>query len=166
MLPTRLFYGKHYHSVDSKGRVAIPSAFRRKIAPESEDTVILHVRSNGAIRCHPAADWHAFWDAALPEITRYQEDSDDARGLLGEVEEVRLDGQGRILIPRVMIEEAGIGTDVVVAGAGEFFDIWDRQLFDEYRRKNAEPRRLAMAAVERRMLEQRARRSQTATDVS
>ncbi len=166
MLPTHLFYGKHHHSVDSKGRVAIPSGFRRKIGPESDDTVILHVRANGAIRCHPAADWTSFWEAALPEITRYQEDSDDARGLLGDVEEVKLDGQGRVLIPRMMTEEAGIGTDVVIAGAGEFFEIWDRQRHQEYRSKNAEPRRKAMAEAERRMRERRAARSQAATDVS
>lgn len=162
-----LFYGKHYHSVDSKGRVAIPSAFRRKLGPEPGESLILHARPDGAIRVHPAADWTEFWDAALPGITRYQEDSDDARRLLGEVEEVTTDRQGRILIPRPMLEEAGISDQVVFAGAGEYFEVWDPERYREDRSRNADKRRKALAEAEQRIRERRsARASAGGADVS
>ncbi|MFO7675885.1 MAG: hypothetical protein R6X12_06190 [bacterium] len=150
-----IFFGRHYHSVDSKGRAAIPSAFRRKLGPDSGETLILHARPDGAIRVHPSADWADFWGAALPEITRYQDDSDAARRLLGEVEEVGLDRQGRVLIPRPMLEEAGINGEVVFAGAGEYFEIWDPGRYQEDRRRNADKRREALAEAERRAREAR-----------
>jgi MraZ protein len=148
------FFGRHYHSVDSKGRVAVPSAFRRKLGPESGEVLILHARPDGAIRVHPAADWADFWVAALPAITRYQDDSDDARRLLGEVEEVSLDRQGRVLIPRPMLDEAGIRDQTVFTGAGEYFEIWDPERYREDRRRNAEKRRAALAEAELRIREQ------------
>lgn len=146
-----LFFGRHFHSVDSKGRVAIPSSFRRKLGPEPGEVLILHPRPDGAIRVHPAADWTEYWEAALPGITRYQDDSDDARRLLGEVEEVALDRQGRILIPRPMLEEAGITDQVLFSGAGEYFEIWNPERYREDKRRNAEKRRQALAEAERRM---------------
>ena len=150
-----LFYGKHYHSVDSKGRVAIPSSFRRKLGQEPGDTLILHARPDGAIRVHPAADWMEFWEAALPGITRYQDDSDDARRLLGEVEEVTVDRQGRVLVPRPMLEEAGISDQVVFSGAGEYFEVWDIDRYKRNRVENAGKRRDALAEAEKRYREMR-----------
>ncbi|MFO7638410.1 MAG: division/cell wall cluster transcriptional repressor MraZ [bacterium] len=154
------FFGRHYHSVDSKGRVAIPFSFRRKLGPEPGEMLILHARPDGAIRVHPAADWTEFWEAALPGITRYQDDSDDARRLLGEVEEVALDRQGRVLIPRPMLDEAGISDQVVFSGAGEFFEIWNPERYREDQRRNAEKRRHAIAEAERRVKERTAQRGQ------
>lgn len=115
--------------------------------------LILHARPDGAIRVHPSADWMEFWEAALPGITRYQDDSDDARRLLGEVEEVAVDRQGRILIPKPMMEEAGISGQVVFSGAGEYFEVWDVDRHRSNRSQNSGKRREALAAAERRYRE-------------
>ena len=81
-----LFFGKHRHSVDSKGRVAIPHAFRGRLSPESEGKIILEPGSDGAISAHPSSEFSKFWDAALPVMTRYQDDSADALRHLAEIE--------------------------------------------------------------------------------
>ncbi|MCX7785932.1 MAG: division/cell wall cluster transcriptional repressor MraZ, partial [candidate division WOR-3 bacterium] len=55
--------------------------------------------------------------------------------LEGNVEFVKLDDQGRILIPSRYLKYANIsGGEVVIAGVGNYFEIWNPQIFEEYRK--------------------------------
>ena len=108
-----MFMGQYDHTVDDKGRVAIPARFRDRFA----DGLVV---TRGLERClliYTAADWAALAEriATLP-LTQ-----SDARAftrfLFSGAMDVQLDRQGRVVIPGYLREYAGIREDVVIAGA-------------------------------------------------
>jgi MraZ protein len=122
-----MFMGQYDHTVDDKGRVALPSRFRDRLA---EGLVV----TRGLERCllvYTAADWSVLAEriATLP-LTQ-----SDARAftrfLFSGAMDAQLDRQGRVVIPSYLREYAGIREDVVIAGANTRLEIWDREAWTQ-----------------------------------
>ena len=58
------------------------------------------------------------------------------RIIYGNATEVQPDKQGRILLPQYLKEHAKIQKDIVVIGARDYAEIWDRQAYEEYEKTN------------------------------
>lgn len=115
-----MFLGRYAHSLDSKGRLAIPARFREALA---EGLVL----TRGIDRClslYPMAAWRPLAEkvGALP-IT-----DPDARNLrrlfFAEASDLALDGQGRILVPPELRRYAGLERDALVVGMDTNLEIW------------------------------------------
>jgi len=119
-----IFLDEYRHSVDSKGRVAVPNSYRKRLPPESEGKFVLSKGRDRTIEVHPLSEWRAFWDRTLRKLPRFQLRAKRIRRQLARASEVVVDDQGRVLIPKHLREHAGIESDVVIAGAGEYFEIW------------------------------------------
>ena len=46
--------------------------------------------------------------------------------------DTELDAAGRVMVPAFLLEHAGLGKEVVVAGSGDALEIWDRTTWAEY----------------------------------
>lgn len=115
-----MFVGRFEHSLDDKGRVVLPSAFRA------------HLADKGFISqlddCLGVWTEEGFADMAnrLTEKIRVGEASQEAmRAFAANAHEVRPDSQGRITIPQRLRDFAHLERDVVVIGALQRIEIWD-----------------------------------------
>ena len=117
-----LFMGEFNHTVDTKGRLIIPTRFRESLGEEFVVTKGL----DGCLFVYPQSAWEEFEEKlrALP-LTRK-----DARTLVrffvAGATSVELDKQGRILIPATLREFAGLDKDVVLAGVTNRVEIWSK----------------------------------------
>lgn len=126
-----MFIGEFAHSVDEKGRVAIPAKFRGKI-------------SNGAIvtrgldKClfiFTKKDWEIL-ASKLMELPLAQSNSRAfVRLMLSGAIDVKLDSQGRVLVPDYLRKYAGMGKNAKVIGVYNRMEIWDEKVWDQYRKK-------------------------------
>jgi MraZ protein len=126
-----MFLGKYRHSVDAKGRLAIPARFREQLPSGS----VVTIGPDGALRIYPPAEWAQVMGALrLSEATSPTERA-LVRRLFAEASEVEFDAQGRVLIPASLREAAGIKGAAVVSGANNLVEIWSeprwRQLEEE-----------------------------------
>lgn len=115
-----MFTGEYRHSVDSKGRVAIPARFRLQL--EEGAVVVRWVDGCAAIFPRAAFDSLASKVSVLPlgdEKARAV-----SRFLSSSAFEVERDSQGRIVLPAAIRAWAGLDTDAVVVGAWEHVEIW------------------------------------------
>lgn len=125
-----MFLGRFVHNIDSKGRVAIPAAFRADLAADDSGTPHL-VAMEHCLALFPAKGWNAF-AARLERI-----DPLDRGGALlklfyfGGSTPAEPDGQGRILIPPDLRERARLGREVSIAGLNDHIEIWDNARFVE-----------------------------------
>jgi MraZ protein len=106
--------------MDAKGRLAIPARFRDELA----DGVVVTRGFDGCLLVYPAATW-----VPLAErVSALSMGDPDARllrrMLFANAVYVQLDGQGRILIPAELREQAGIERDAVVVGMHAFVEVW------------------------------------------
>lgn len=127
-----LFVGDYVHAVDAKNRVAIPSIFRRSFPTGTEDRIVLLRGANGCVEGHVRPEWRVHV-TRLRNLDLYNDQDLVLRRLwLPGATEVELDAQGRVLLPKRLIELSGIGSEARFVGLGPFFEIWNPQRFDEY----------------------------------
>ncbi len=132
-----LFVGDHIHAVDTKNRVAIPSSFRRSFPTGTEDKLVLLRGANECIEGHVRPEWRQHV-TRLRNLNLYNPQDLMLRRLwLPGATEVDLDVQGRALLPKRLIEVAGIKGAARFIGLGPFFEIWNPERFDEYVLQNS-----------------------------
>ena len=136
-----MFTGEYRHTVDDKGRIAVPAKFRAQLDAGAvvsrwmEDCLALHTR----------AGWEDLADkvASLP-ITD-QASRLFQRFIFANAAEVDLDRQGRILLPAFLREAVHLGGDAVVIGTRDHAEIWAPAVWDGYRTALDDPQELAKA---------------------
>ncbi|MGO8948165.1 MAG: division/cell wall cluster transcriptional repressor MraZ [Ktedonobacterales bacterium] len=123
-----MFLGEYLHSLDSKGRIAIPARFRSKI----ERGAVLTRGIDACLYIYPMEIWEQKareLDAAdiNPRQRRLIE-----RRFFGMALEVELDSQGRIVIPARFRQYAGLGSEATVIGTRDRFEIWSTANWQAY----------------------------------
>ena len=111
-----MFRGSFEHTVDSKGRVSVPSRFREIIAERYEGKLVLTMDFDKCITVYPLEEWERFEEKVrqLPQMQK--EVKDFMRTVFSTATECELDKQGRILIPPALRAGAGISKSVMVVG--------------------------------------------------
>ncbi len=127
-----MYFGRYKHKVDSKGRVQIPVTLRRADDDKIYDKFTLVRGVGGCISVFTRDEFERFVDAIIPEDMGMSDVIDFQRLFYSRTHEVELDNQGRILLPRLLREEAGIDSSALFLGAGKWFEIWNRDRFEEY----------------------------------
>jgi MraZ protein len=124
-----MFRGRSRHTLDPKGRLAIPTRFKDALLPEDDGCLIV---TNG-IECLLAFgrySWNAVEEQAskLPPFDRRA--NAYLRYFISGAAECRIK-QGRITIHPDLRERAGLNKEVVLVGQLKRFEIWDREKWDE-----------------------------------
>jgi MraZ protein len=136
-----VFTGEYRHSVDEKGRIAVPIKFRTRLDPGSMVSGWL----DDCLAIHTKASWDELSAkiGALPltdaTARRFQ------RFVFSNAIEVELDRQGRILLPAYLRASVGLGNEAVVVGSRDHAEIWAPDRWDDYRRALQDPQELARA---------------------
>ena len=127
-----MFKGQFTYSLDSKGRVSIPSKLRKFISSEANDTIVM---TKGTVKCidiYPLDEWQKF-EARLDNLNTFlPKDSRFIRILLQNASEDTLDSQSRILIPQHLLEYAKIEKEVLILGVHKKIEFWNPKIYAEY----------------------------------
>ena len=124
-----MFIGEYNHSVDAKGRMAIPAKFRKKLKGGAVVTKGL----DNCLVVYPKQEWDELAKklAALP-ISKANTRA-FSRLMLAGAMDVDVDTQGRIMIPEYLRTYAGMSKKVVVAGLFNRMEVWDDKKWQTYR---------------------------------
>ncbi|MBX3473621.1 MAG: hypothetical protein KF754_04500 [Planctomycetes bacterium] len=130
------YFGSATSSMDAKNRINIPAKFRSRFPAATDGKVLLYVMPGPDFRHLEVFDLEG-GERRIEELTG-GEGLPDAQQrhrqyLLSLVEQVELDAQGRILLPKVHVEYAKLKGEVIVSGAGDHLQICDP---DEARNEN------------------------------
>ena len=126
-----MFKSQYNHTVDTKGRLIIPSKFREILGEQ----FVVTKGMDGCLFAFSNDDWKVFEEKlkALPITNKNARKF--ARFFLAGSAEVELDKQGRILLPQHLREFGEIDKDVVLVGVGSRIEIWDR---DKWNAENSD----------------------------
>ncbi|NBB73923.1 MAG: division/cell wall cluster transcriptional repressor MraZ [Bacteroidetes bacterium] len=126
------FKGQAEYSVDSKGRVAIPAKMRSAMSPEAKSTFTITRGMEKCIALYPMDRWSEM-EKEIEELNMYKS---KARGFVRRIlmwaDEVSLDGQGRITIPKSLVKFGNLSDRALILGAFDRLEIWDPDTFDHY----------------------------------
>ena len=118
-----MFMSEYNHTVDTKGRLIVPSKFREQLG----DEFVVTKGMDGCLFVYANDDWSDFEQklTSLPLINK--EARKFARFFLAGAAQVEVDKQGRILLPANLRQFAGLEKDVVLVGVGSRIEIWSRE---------------------------------------
>lgn len=121
-----MFRGDFSLSMDSKGRMAVPSRYRERLLDACGGKLVVTISLlERCLAVYPAPDWQRIEEKlrGLPAVDRNAQAIKHL--LMGHANECELDGQQRILLPPTLREFAGLTKQLRVVGQGRNFEIWD-----------------------------------------
>lgn len=123
-----MFLGQYQHTIDTKGRLTIPARFREILA---EDGAIVTQGFDRNLMALTTSSFGSIYD----RVNRMNMTDPKARLLkrliFSNANRVEVDKVGRILIPQFLRDVAGLESEAILVGLGDFFEIWSSKLWDE-----------------------------------
>lgn len=122
-----MFRGRFEHTIDDKGRLAIPAKFRQDVLGDSDEGSVIVTNFDRCLSAYPLREWEALETklASLPQfdpkVVAFQ------RYFISGATECPIDKAGRILIPQNLRQLAGIERDCIIAGQLKKFEIWSAE---------------------------------------
>ena len=129
-----MFRGHFEHTIDEKGRVAVPAPFRGALVGLQDERLVLTKFRQDAARCldvYPLSAWRRLEEKLSsrnrfdPKLLRFR------NFYVTGAHECAVDGQGRILVPQLLGDYAGLGRTVMITGDVEMFRIWDKAVWQD-----------------------------------
>ncbi|NNF14065.1 MAG: cell division/cell wall cluster transcriptional repressor MraZ [Gemmatimonadetes bacterium] len=122
------FVGQYEHQMDPKGRVSLPSAFRREA---DGDRFVLLQWEPRYLTLFPEEKWKEV-QANLLEFRRSDPDAwHNVRLIIANAVEVSPDKQGRILVPAALQEAADLSGTVLMSGNLDRVELWNPGVYRE-----------------------------------
>lgn len=144
-----MFRGRFVHTIDSKGRMSLPHAYRMELQRRGDHPPIL-TNLRECLALFPYEDWLEIEKRLCSASPMQLEVQALQRFMVSGAVDCPIDGQGRILVPPYLREHARLEREVTVAGVGPRIELWDKAAFDQDlgRTKDRYPE-IAAAVVER-----------------
>lgn len=134
----RMFRGHSPRSLDPKGRLMIPSEFRKAAASMGSEESLMLTNFDGCVVGYPLPEWERIEESFNRINVLDKRLRNFQRFFISGAMEVPLDKQGRILIPPHLRSYAKLDKDVIVAGVGKKMEIWSQDVFEAKRREMEE----------------------------
>lgn len=127
----KLFLGEYDHALDERGRVTLPRKIRQELG---EEQIILARGFDICIFGFDRESWEREAAKQLEAPVTDEKARAIRRYMFAGAEKVSVDKLGRILVPALLKEYANVREAVMVIGAGDHFELWDKAHWEEYRK--------------------------------
>jgi len=122
-----MFFGEFEYKVDEKGRVPIPPKFRNEL----REGVVLTPGVERCIIAYPLPEWKKLAEALTTGSVTPSKLRKLNRAIFATAFSLGIDGQGRIALPYQLREYAGIEDELVITGVNNYFELWNKEGWQE-----------------------------------
>ncbi len=123
--------GNYTARIDSKGRLKVPTPFRRIVEEQHGQEVYVTSLTGESVRIYPLTEWEAIEQrlALLPTMDPARRKFLDRTNYYGQ--QAAIDAQGRVLIHPLLRKSAGVIGDVAVLGYLTYLEVWELERFQQ-----------------------------------
>ena len=123
--------GTYECKVDVKGRVLIPSAFKKQLAAViNKGFVLKRAVFQSCLELYPISEWEELI-SKVNSLNRFKKKNNDfIRRFTAGVKFIELDNNGRLLIPKDLIEFSKIKREIVLSSSVNIIEIWDKDSYE------------------------------------
>ncbi len=123
--------GTYECKVDAKGRLMLPAALKKQLAPMLQEGFVLK-RSvfQPCLELYPMEEWGKLMQK-INGLNRFKKKNNDfIRRFTAGVKTIEVDTNGRLLIPKDLVSFANIGKEIVLSSAINIVEIWDKEKYE------------------------------------
>jgi MraZ protein len=124
------FIGTHLQTVDPKGRIVLPSRFKRLLTAADHDTMVLTTGRERCLLLYPLGEWARLAEA-LDRLAPGEAKRDAIRTISDNTTEIELDANGRLTVPREFLDKVGIEREVALVGQLRYIEVWARAAYEQ-----------------------------------
>ena len=128
-----MFYGSYIHTLDVKGRLVIPSKMRNELGMKA----YILKGYDGALSIYKESEF----EKLVAKINSLPFNKKNTRAFLriqlASVCELEIDRQGRVLLPTQLLSKYQIGKEVIVIGALDHIEVWNRNDYEAYEKQSS-----------------------------
>lgn len=128
-----LFLSKYINGIDKKGRVSVPSNYRQNAITDGFAGVVVYpsIRNKSIEACSLSRLKELA--SMIYSLDPYSEERDAFETIiLGEAVQLSFDTEGRVVLPKHLIDYANLDQNAAFVGKGMVFEIWNPDLFEKY----------------------------------
>ena len=142
-----LFLSTFVNKVDRKGRVSVPATFRAALAGQSFNGIIAFRSFKLQSLEGSGIDRMEEMSARIDALPEFSEDRDALSSIFADAQQLPFDGEGRIILPELLCQHAGITETATFVGLGRTFQVWEPQHFEKHQQEMRERARRQGATV-------------------
>jgi MraZ protein len=126
------FLGEYEVTMDAKGRFLLPAGFKKQLGEESAGQFVINRGIETCLTLYPMQVWEPIFSEVSklndfdPKVRQFR------RYFLNGATNIELDSAGRLLIPKSLMEYAGLEKDVVLVSAVDKIEIWDKTKYNKF----------------------------------
>ena len=129
-----MFLSTFENSLDKKGRVSVPSSFRAYLNSMGFNGFITYPSFNNSALDACAQDRIEKLSESIDSLGPFEDKRDFfATSVLSESISLNFDSEGRVSIPKKLLNHAKIKSNIIFVGLGKVFQIWDPKVFEKYK---------------------------------
>ena len=122
------FIGDFVCKPDVKGRIVLPARFKRSMQAVEQDCFVVRKHTfESCLEMIPYSGWLKEVAILEKKLNGFNpKEQRLKRALFRSSAEVTLDGNGRFLVPRRLMDLVGVDGEVILLGVGDRLELWDR----------------------------------------
>ncbi|MFO8086469.1 MAG: division/cell wall cluster transcriptional repressor MraZ [Bacteroidales bacterium] len=122
--------GEYYCKLDAKGRIMLPSALKKQLPPEANMQFVVNRGFEKCMALYPRNHWDTL-ARDINKLNRFNKKNRDfQRYFFRGATTLSMDGAGRVLLPKGLMNYAGIAHEVVLFAYGDHVEIWDKTTYE------------------------------------
>ncbi len=138
-----MFYlGKFYHTLDIKNRLFVPARFREKLGAD----FVLFKMPEDCLALYDCENFEKLM-AQVNEMSDSEESREEQRNFFDGALSVTQDKQGRFTVPEDFIKYANLGEEVLILGAADRLEIWNKERYEKARQTKDENNKRPMPKI-------------------
>jgi MraZ protein len=130
------FLGEYEVAIDAKGRFLLPAGLRKQLPEGYGDRFVIN---RGFEKCLVLYTMDV-WDVLSARMSKLNDFNEKERAFkrlfLNGASSVELDSAGRMLLPKNLMEFAGLSKDMILAAQGNKVELWDKEAYQKYMQDN------------------------------
>lgn len=131
------FLGEYEVAIDAKGRFLLPAGFRKQLSEGAGERFVINRGFENCLSIYTVDTWTAISDK-INRLNDFKESVREFKRLfLNGATMVEVDNADRLLIPKPLLEYAGVKKDAVLSAQGNKVELWDKDTYYNYLRQKA-----------------------------
>ena len=126
------FIGEYEATLDAKGRFLLPSGFKKQLPESTNENFVVNRGFEKCLSLYPMKSWKPLFSEISdlndfdPRVRQFR------RYFLNGATQLELDSASRLLLPKNLMEYAGLEKDIVLVSAVNKIEIWDKNKYQQF----------------------------------
>lgn len=129
-----VFFGEYPVAFTGNGRIVIPKKIRELL---KGDTVVITKGFDNCLAGYDKEDWEGRAKELMTVSLLEKENIEKRRFLFASTVYIEIDEQGRLVLPKNLLQYVGFSKKAMIVGVGDHFEIWEPEKWESYKNENS-----------------------------